>query len=201
MGKYNRKYARVDRDHYPTPPWVVSALAEHVNLAGARIWECACGDGRMVEALYAAGARFVLATDIVDLGYPRFGEVFDFLSHGRPKTTVDGSVTNPPFGYHGTLAEKFIEVWLQHPERGGFLALLLPADFDSAKTRVHLFRDCPHFIGKIVLTRRVVWFNRTDGGREDPMGNSAWFLWQRAGIGPRIRTLHYAPSKEEGAAI
>jgi hypothetical protein len=45
------------------------------------------------------------------------------------------------------------------------------------QSRVHLFRDCECFAGKIVLTRRVVWFQRHDGVREAPKENSAWFTW------------------------
>jgi hypothetical protein len=56
VGKHGAEYARVERDFYPTPSWVVAdALAEHVELAGVRVWEPACGDGRMAEALRRAG--------------------------------------------------------------------------------------------------------------------------------------------------
>jgi hypothetical protein len=77
------------------------------------------------------------------------------------------------------------------------LALLLPCDFDSAKTRARYFRDCPHFIGKIILTKRVVWFQRSDGIREAPKENSAWFLWRRCVL--RVRrspVILYAPTDD-----
>jgi hypothetical protein len=47
----------------------------------------------------------------------------------------------------------------------------------------------------IVLTRRVVWFQRDDGVREAPKENSAWFLWQRNPL--RLRrppVILYAPN-------
>jgi hypothetical protein len=53
MGKHETSYERMPRDFYPTPAWVTEALAEHVELAGKRILEPACGDGRMAEALSA----------------------------------------------------------------------------------------------------------------------------------------------------
>ena len=53
----------------------------------------------------------------------------------------------------------FIEAGLRQLPIGAILALLLPCDFDSGKTRARYFRDCPHFVGKIVLTQRVVWFH------------------------------------------
>jgi hypothetical protein len=72
---------------------------------------------------------------------------------------------------------------------------LLPCDFDSAKTRARYFGDCPEFVGKIVLRERIVWFQRSDGIREAPKENSAWFLWERSPL--RIRrqpVILYAPA-------
>jgi hypothetical protein len=83
MGKHETSYPRVERDHYPTPSWVVDALAEHVELVGKVVWECATGAGQMAEALKAAGAT-VYATDIARCGYP-LDEVIDFLSTRNPK--------------------------------------------------------------------------------------------------------------------
>jgi len=75
---------------------------------------------------------------------------------------------------------------------------LLPCDFDSAKTRARYFGDCPHFVGKIVLRRRVVWFERNDGKRAAPRENSAWFLWVKS----LLRVSHapvilYSPAAAE----
>src|SRR5262245_344344 len=39
MGKHETGYTRVERDLYPTPHWVVAALAEHVDLTGLSVWE------------------------------------------------------------------------------------------------------------------------------------------------------------------
>jgi hypothetical protein len=58
-----------------------------------------------------------------------------------------------------------------------------------------LFRHCNYFVGKVVLTKRIVWFKRPDGKREQPKENAAWFLWAR----PVLRTrqppvILYAPN-------
>ena len=66
MGKHETGYARVERDLYPTPAWVIAALAEHLELRGLTVWEPACGDGRMVEALRAAGSAHVYGSDVID---------------------------------------------------------------------------------------------------------------------------------------
>jgi hypothetical protein len=199
MGKHETGYARIERDLYPTPSWVVAALAEHVDLRGLTVWECACGDGRMVEALRLAGCARVYASDIVDRGNGQ-DEAIDYLSAREPKLPhSDETITNPPFGQGGRLATAFIEVGLRRMgESHGFLALLLPCDFDSAKTRACYFGDCPHFVAKIVLRERVVWFRRNDGIRDAPKENSAWFIWARSPL--RIRqppVILYAPANGE----
>jgi hypothetical protein len=143
MGKHELSYPRVERDFYPTPSWVIDALAAHVPLEGRRIWECACGDGRMAHALKAAGAS-VYSSDVVDRGC--CDELFDFTSEQNPNVTFDAIVTNPPFGPRGKLAEAFIAAGLRRLRDHGLLALLLPNDFDSAKTRARFFGECARLI-------------------------------------------------------
>ena len=181
MGKHETGYARVERDLYPTPDWVIGALAEHVALRGFTVWEPACGAGHMTEALRLAGCAHVYGSDIVDRGAGQ-DEVLDFLSAQEPrKSHFDLLVSNPPFGQDGKLATAFIDAGLRRiRQRGGLLALLLPVDFDSAKTRAPLFGECPEFIAKIMLRKRIVWFQRSDGINEAPKENHAWFLWERS---------------------
>jgi hypothetical protein len=201
MGKHETGFERVDRDLYPTPAWAVAALAEHLDLAGRSVWECATGTGRMAEALKAAGAT-VYCTDIVDRGYPLDG-LFDFTADGIPPTLspVDLIVTNPPYGRGNRLAVKFIEAGLRRIANRGMLALLLPVDFDSAKTRSHLFRDNPYFTGKVVLTRRIVWFERSDGEKEAPKENHAWFIWSPPVFRiPQMPVVMYAPNEADARA-
>jgi hypothetical protein len=192
MGKHETGYARVERDHYPTPSWVVTALAEHVDLAGMRIWECACGNGQMSEALKAAGAS-VYSTDIQNYGYAGLDAVVDFVGGQHPDIRFNGIITNPPFGKRNKLAERFIEIGLQRITDFGFMALLLPVDFDSAKTRARFFAHNPHFAGRIILTRRIVWFANPNKERESPKENTAWFLWSRNVIRGRPPIVLYAP--------
>jgi hypothetical protein len=184
MGKHDSGYARVARDYYPTPDWPVDVLAEHIVLKGRDVWECACGDGRMSEALKRHGAR-VRSTDIEDRGYAHLDALMDFTAPptAYPRNHRIIIITNPPLGDRKAkfkLGVDFIVSGLRYlaHARRGLLALLLPADFDSAKTRRHLFADCDAYVAKIVLTRRIVWIPRTDGKRPAPKGNHAWFLWR-----------------------
>jgi hypothetical protein len=198
MGKHGSEYPRVERDFYPTPAWVIEALAEHVELNATRIWEPACGDGRMSEALKAAGAS-VYSSDIEDRGYAELDAVLDFLVARHP-IPFDKIVTNPAYGERNKTAVKFIERGLMHITNGGLLALLLPNDFDSAKSRRHLFADCPAFVAKIVLTRRIRWFDPPPGKhKKSPKENHAWFVWR---CEPRSDSpiILYAPSNNGAAA-
>lgn len=177
MGKHETSYARVERDLYPTRElWVVEALAQHLNVADKTVWECAAGDGHMVKSLRTVGAARVIATDILQRGFP-LDAVFDFTSDRNLKLPhIDLTITNPAFGQGNRLAVKFIEAGLR---RGGTLALLLPIDFDSAKNRAHLFSECPSFLCKIVLRRRIVWFENFDakGRQKAPKENHCWYIW------------------------
>lgn len=196
MSKRDSGYARVKRDHYPTPSWVIDALCEVVDLKGKTIWDPACGKGQMAEALKLRGA-IVHASDIHR--YTRAQCKFDFLDGGYDPgpRRKDGIVTNPPYGERGKLAEAFIEAGLRRiAEHGGFLALLLPADFDHAKSRARFFAQCPAFSGRIVLTKRIKWFDRptASGKKHGPKDNHCWYIWQQTLIGasmpPRV---WYAP--------
>jgi len=149
----------------------------------------------MVEALRQQGCARVYASDIVDYGWGQ-DEVLDFLLAQMPRLArFDLGITNPPFGQGGRQATAFIGAGLQRLPVGAMLALLLPTDFDSAKTRACYFGDCPHFVGKIILRERIVWFQRSDGIREAPKENSAWFMWARNPL--RVRhppMILYAPA-------
>ena len=194
MGKHETGYERVERDLYPTPPWPVVALAEHIDFKGRRVWEPAAGTGSLVIALIGLGAQ-VFTSDIAQEDYP-LDALHDFLCPHDPVNlrAYELIITNPPFGKRGKLATAFIEAGLRRLRPGGGLVLLLPADFDSAKTRLRFFGACPLFVAKIVLTKRVTWFERSDGVREAPKENSAWFVWSSSLLrAPRRPLMLYAP--------
>jgi hypothetical protein len=176
MGKHESGYKRVEKDAYPTPAWVTAALLKHVAVAGKAVWEPAAGSGQMAEVLKAAGAQ-VYCTDIQVDGYP-LDRQFDFLAEGNPGLPADFIITNPPYGC-GKLIGPFIEAGLRRLGPRGALALLLPVDCDSAKGRLPYFRDCAEFDCKIILTKRIAWFKRSDGKLEAPKENHAWYLWRR----------------------
>jgi hypothetical protein len=174
MSQRTSGYARIERDAYQTPEWVTEALIPHLpSVDRLKVWEPAMGDGKMVAVL-RKHCREVIGTDIMN------GTDFLFASHRNS----DAIITNPP--YH--LAEQFITHALQLTETGGLVAMLLRTDFDHAQARQHLFSRCRSFAKKVVLTKRIVWFD-TPGAA--PSFNHCWFIWDWSHGGPPV--LCYGP--------
>lgn len=172
MSQRDSGYQRKERDLYETPAWVTDALIPHLPSASCVVWEPAAASGKMVAPLLKAGFD-VTASDI--------STGRDFLTQPAPKP-FRAIITNPPY----ELATKFIERALRLiPVNNGFCAMLLRTDFDHAKTRAHLFGsrrfgDTP-FAKKLVLTKRIKWFEDSDG---QPSFNHAWFIWDWDHEGP-----------------
>jgi hypothetical protein len=128
----------------------------------------------MVKAL-VRGGHPVVASDI--------SEGVDFLT-----TTLPGwqaIVTNPPFGLAQDFIERALELTRPHD---GAVFLLLRTDFDHAKTRQHLFGKSETFAKKIVLTRRIKWFEDSKG---HPSFNHAWFGWDWKRHGQPTLAYHH----------
>jgi hypothetical protein len=70
--------------------------------------------------------------------------------------------------------------------------MLLRRDFDHAATRAHLFAGCPTFAKKVVLTKRIKWFEDSTGS---PSFNPCWMVWDRLHRGSP--TLAYATGVSE----
>ena len=187
MSQRDSGYARKERDLYETPEWVTAALIPHLPRQIGWVLEPACGSGKMVRALERAlptGAP-VIGTDI-EPG-PCFTRA-DFLLE-RGSVECDAIVTNPPY----ELAQQFCEHALRLTEANRrIVAMLLRTDFDHAKSRTHLFRDCPAFAKKLVLMKRICWFVEADGKpKASPSFNHAWYIWDWQHDGPP--TISYGP--------
>jgi hypothetical protein len=165
MSQRESSYERKKRDAYETPEWVTLALLPHLPTR-LTIWEPAAGAGIMLRALRAAG-HAVVGTDIVD--------GVDFLTTADPPP-VDAIITNPPY----MLARQFIERALASAP---LVAMLLRTDDDHAVARQHLFGRCPAFAKKLVLTKRIIWF---ESGKVAPPFNHAWYVWNQSHTGPPV---------------
>lgn len=176
MSQRDSGYERKERDLYETPAWVTDAVIPHLRRPLGCVWECASGSGKMVRPLQAAGFH-VVSSDI--------SEGDDFLRQIAPMGGADAIVTNPPY----ELATEFIDRAITLTERtDGLVAMLLRTDFDHAKTRSRLFANCSSFAKKVVLTKRIQWFEDSKGS---PSFNHAWFIWDWRHQG--APTLAYGP--------
>lgn len=180
MSQRDSGYERKEADFYPTPEWVTLALIPHLPRNPESIWECAVGDGNMLDPLSKTFSVF--GSDL------RFGDDF-LMSRTLPWSDMGAIITNPPY----ELATEFIEHALRLMEpASGQVAMLLRTDFDHAKSRSHLFRDCPAFAKKVVLTKRIMWFQPEAGAKgKSPSFNHAWYIWDWQHEG--APTLAYGP--------
>tara|TARA_R110001606_G_scaffold77664_2_gene179467 strand:- start:1881 stop:2405 length:525 start_codon:yes stop_codon:yes gene_type:complete len=153
-------YERLDRDLYETPEWVTQAVILHLGHGGC-VWEPAAGSGKMARVL--AQEFDVVETDIST------GE--DFLKQEHSLAYVTMIVTNPPYRHAREFVEQALKLTKSHKGR---VAMLLRTDFDHAKSRKHLFSNCPQFSKKLVLTKRIIWFERKGAA---PSFNHAWYIW------------------------
>lgn len=199
MSQRDSGYQRKERDLYETPEWVTEVLCRHLWLSSwalGHAWEPAAGSGKMAAVLrkYVDGnGHCLLASDIEPLA-PDVKRL-DFLSLDKfPMVDFGGIgsiVTNPPYDK----ATEFIEHALKLADtvnHGVLIAMLLRTDFDHAKSRSHLFRDCPSFFRKIVLTKRITWFEpELNAKGKSPSFNHAWYLWFSQNQG--APTLAYGP--------
>jgi hypothetical protein len=173
MSQRDSGYERKERDLYETPGWATEALLPHLREL-QEIWEPACGSGKMSRVL-ATHAKQIMRSSDIDTGT-------DFLVE---TLQVEAVITNPPY----VLAREFIVHAMNLTfDKGGLVAMLLRTDYDHAKTREHLFGGCSIFARKVVLTKRIKWFEDSKG---QPSFNHAWFIWDWKHDGPP--QLAYGP--------
>jgi hypothetical protein len=172
-------YVRQPNEAYNTPPWLAATIAPYLRRAQVTtIWEP------------AGGVDSSLAVALVNENFEVIGTDDDFLERTCPPTQIDCVCTNPPYGDRGELACAFIRHALSLEVR--IVVMLLRIDFDSAKSRVDIFRDSKTFAGKIVLLDRIKCFE----GPRTPSDNHCWCLWNREHRGGEPRLAYAARAKE-----
>lgn len=169
---------RPDHDWYPTPPEATLALLRQEDFEGS-IWEPACGDGAMCEALKDFGYDDIIATDLIDRGYGEGDH--DFLKSER---TADNIITNPPF----KLAQEFVEHALT--QTSGKVAMLCKLVFLEGQKRKDFFERTP-LKTVYVFSKRVNFYREGEKGK---LGTSmiafAWFVWEHGHVGdPTIKWI------------
>jgi hypothetical protein len=162
-------------DDFPTPPWAVRALIEHVigkdRIARQGCLEPACGRGYMASTLKEYFSD-VQASDIVDYG---FGQVTDFFE--ARCLMFNWVVTNPPF----RLAEDFILRSLDIAVDG--VAMLTRTVFlESVGRHKRLFQPFPPTIVAQFAERVPMVQGRLDGNASTAT-SYAWLVWDKRARG------------------
>jgi hypothetical protein len=165
------KYIRRKNDFYETPVETTRVLLDLVEF-NHQVCDPACGSNAIVKVL----REYEYDVDGSDIKHKYNFLTDEFLWPGFDL------ITNPPYGAGGRVAMAFIRRALEvtAPWQGK-VAMLLHADFDSGRTRVPLFRDCPAFALKIILLNRIRWFNGRSGAV-----NHAWAVWSHRHRGPPV---------------
>jgi hypothetical protein len=168
---------REQHDYYATEPKAVELLVDILPFNN-KIWECACGEGHLSEALIKKGFQ-VKSTDLIDRGYGTGG--YDFLNSND---TWDGDIiTNPPYKF----AEPFVEKALSLIQDGNKVAMFMGIQFLEGKRR----KD---FLQKNNLKYVFVSSSRLNcaknGDFKKYSGNSArcyaWYIWEKGYVGETI---------------
>ena len=130
-------------DLYETPDVAVEALLRVEHLP-ARIWEPACGPGRIVRVLRAHGHE-VHASDLIDYGTdPTAHYGRNFLAEQEAPEGYECILTNPPY----QLAEEFVAHALKLCPR---VIMLLRTAFLESDRRTNIlegwaWRACSSFV-------------------------------------------------------
>jgi hypothetical protein len=180
----NPSKPRVENDFYATNPETVKkfllALEKDTLITeifnGAAVWECACGNGNIIETLKRClNSKNVsadyLASDLVNRGC---GIVLDFLHTYRKADVI---ITNPPF----SLMNEFIKHGLEQTNR--FLIFFAKIQLLETKARAELLKNSPLRYVYIHSERQETW---RDGKPLDENGKKwsttlcmAWFIWDK----------------------
>lgn len=130
------------RDLFQTPNYATDIIVPFLKILAwkppyhrFRIWECACGEGKIVNRLKEHNLN-VFGTDLRD------SQKTNFLLD-NPPDSPDCIVTNPPF----SLKRKFYEKCLEYKVP---FALLIPADYSG-----WVIKAVQDGAEKIIPTRRI----------------------------------------------
>lgn len=184
MAQRKSGYDRRPHELYETPEWVTETLFDNVDFSRASwIWEPAMGSGKMLNVISKYYPQKVVFGSDLNM---------DFLKVDPKAWQADCIITNPPFN----LAEKFLIKALKLTRaNNGMVAMLLRVDFDSAKTRYDIFDMNPAWAKKIVLMKRIKWFEHPDKKKTGPSENHAWYIfdWTRLSLSDPVPEIIYAP--------
>lgn len=187
----NPEAEREEHDYYATDPYAIIKAKDIFQEIGLdnNIWEPACGEGHLSEALKELGYK-VKSTDLINRGY---GKQLDFL---KCNISWSGDIlTNPPFKY----ASEFIHKSMELLEEGRYGVFFLKVQFLETPARAKLFKECGlKYV--IVNSERICcakngkfdkYFKKgPNGAYRGGTQLYCWFVFQKGYIGkPMIETI------------
>lgn len=172
--KSYKAWERKPADLYPTPVEATESLVEALKAMKRadgtpikRIWEPACGDGRISRVLEHHGFE-VISTDLRE--YPGWGTGgIDFILDSPDIGEIDAIVTNPPF----VQAEAFIRKALTVTPN---VVMLLKQTYWNTKGRIALWKEHTPSI-ELKLTWRLAFLRKERGN--SPLMDCMWAIWHR----------------------
>lgn len=173
-----KKWERKPADLYPTPVDATESIIPMLKVMRTpdgrpikRIWEPACGDGRISRVLEHHGFD-VISTDLRE--YPGYGTGgIDFLNddllkdYGWDIGEIDLILTNPPF----SLAEAFIR---RACELCPNVVMLLKQTYWNTKGRIALWEEHMPAL-ELKITWRLAFLKRERGN--SPLMDCMWCAW------------------------
>jgi hypothetical protein len=163
MSKRTKKFKRIARDYYPTPPKAVEPLVRHLPEVFT-FWEPCAGDGRLIHHIQEARPRAecVLATDIHPLNSNIVAA--DALDLFPP--APDLIITNPPW------SRIMLHPLIDHLAGIAPTWLLFDADWAYTKQSLYFMQ----FLKVIQVVGRVKWI---EGSKTSGLDNAAWYLFDK----------------------
>lgn len=173
----NSTTEKADNDFYATNPQTVREFLnqtfdefEDVNI----VWENACGEGHLSDALKEYFDCKIIDTDLIDRNYCE--QKVDFLnSNFNPN--ADLIITNPPF----SLVNDFIIKGIEKTNR--YLVYLCKIQMLETVGRKEILENSPLKYIYVHSKRQATW---KDGKELDPQGKKwattmclAWFVWDK----------------------
>jgi hypothetical protein len=178
-------------DDFPTPPWAVRALIEHVldreSLANLTCLEPSCGVGYMSRVLKEY-FKEVISNDIYDYGY---GEVRNYLSSEYSPPTCDWVITNPPFKSAEQFAFRSFNV-----ARAGFALFTRTVFLESVGRYENLFSWRPptivgQFVERVPILKGRLSYSATTAT------SYAWMVWDNKHVRTGTHLVWIPPCRKQ----
>lgn len=173
---------RQSEDFYATEPRAVKLLLKLEDFSELYVWECACGQGHLSEAMIECGIK-VNSSDLILRGYNK-SYVYDFLSEDN-RDWKGHIITNPPYKF----AKEFVYKALSIIPDGCKVAMFLKVQFLEGKARKELFTKYPPKTVYVSSSRLLCAKNADFAAMRKGGGSAvayAWFVWEKGFSGETI---------------